>query len=139
MKPVSFATLLNKSVIVPAPFKTHLAVEKHFLANRLHNYISSIFLDAKWYFDTYPDVKAAFGKRGPPGAKEHFVKFGYFEHRMPYFIQIDEPWYCSKHEDVERAVSEQRFPNGQAHFEALGYAEGRLPYPGFTLEVAEPA
>jgi len=139
MKPVSFATLLNNKIVVPAPFKTHFAVEKHFLATCLDDYISAIFVDAKWYLDTYPDVKAAVAKKGPTGAKEHFVKFGYFEHRMPYPIQIDETWYRANYEDVERAVSERRFPSAQVHFDKLGYAEGRLPYAGFELKLEEMA
>lgn len=70
-------------------------------------------------------------------ARTHYLKFGYFENRMPYEIKIHEDWYRANYKDVEQAVAEKKFPSAQDHFDRIGYLEGRLPFAGFSLRAAE--
>jgi hypothetical protein len=119
--------------------KTHYSVEKFFLAECLKDYIEKIYVNEQWYLSTYPDVAAALAKDRSMDARTHYVKFGYFENRMPYEIKIHEDWYRANYKDVEQAVAEKRFPSAQAHFDRVGYLEGRLPFAGFSLRTAESA
>jgi hypothetical protein len=63
------------------------------------------------------------------------VLYGYYEHRMPYAIDVDEEWYLTEYEDIARAVQSRTFTSGQSHFDQLGYREGRIPYPYFRLRL----
>jgi hypothetical protein len=63
---------------------------------------------------------------GPPRLgtpPDHYVRFGFYEHRPPYKVDIDEAWYLRTYPDVKIAVERQRFASGQEHFEADGYRE----------------
>lgn len=133
VQPVSFATLLNTGIFSPSPQKTHYSVDKYFLAERLEPYISNILFDERWYLTTYPDVAVAIARDRDINAHGHYVKFGYFENRVPYEIRIDENWYRTNYRDVEQAVTARKFPSAQDHFIRVGFLEGRLPYPGFEL------
>jgi hypothetical protein len=135
----SFATLVNNKICLPSPLKTHYSVDKFFLAECLREYIQKIYVDKDWYLSTYPDVAAAVARDPTIDAKTHYIKFGYFENRMPYPIKIDESWYRANYKDVEQAVNDRSFPSAQAHFDRVGYLEGRLPFAGFSLRAAEPA
>jgi len=133
LQPISFATLLNNRIFMPSTQKTHYAVDKFFLAECLRGYIGNIYFDETWYLANYLDVAAAITKISEIDAHEHYIRFGFFENRLPYPIRIDEIWYRTNYTDVERAVKDKKFPSAQDHFNHLGYAEGRLPYPGFQL------
>ncbi len=137
MPSVSFATLLNTRILVPSPLKTHYNVDKYFLAECLRGYIEHIYFDENWYLARYPDVANVVAADATLSARDHFVRFGYFENRMPYPIKIDETWYRANYQDVERAILERRYPSAQAHFDRVGYSEGRLPYPGFELRMMD--
>ncbi len=139
MSSASFATLLNNKICIPSALKTHYSVEKFFLAECLKEYIAKIYVDEVWYLSKYPDVAVAVATDSSINARTHFIKWGYFENRMPYAIKIDEEWYRTNYRDVEQAVAERRYPSAQDHFEHVGYLEGRLPFPGFSLRTADSA
>lgn len=139
MASASFSTLLNNKIFIPSPLKTHYTVEKYFLADSLKGYISEIYVDEEWYLARYPDVAAAVAKDKTLGARGHYIKYGYFENRMPYEIKIDDAWYRANYTDVEQAIVEKRYPSAQDHFDRVGYLEGRLPYAGFELRTADGA
>jgi hypothetical protein len=95
--------------------------------------ISRIRLDHDWYIATYPDVAEAISKKIVIDPRDHYQRFGYFEHRMPYPILVREEWYLEQYPDVREAIAQQAFPTGQKHFDVFGYREGRMPYPNFEL------
>ena len=132
-KPVSFASLMIQKLVVRAPGTAHYSVERHFLAHCMESFIETIYLDPKWYLDTYPDVKAALAKQRNGSAQEHYVRYGYFENRMPYRIKVDEAWYLANYADIGPALAKRLCASAQAHFEQVGFAEGRLPHAGFEL------
>ncbi len=136
LQPTSFATLINNRIFMPSTQKTHYAVDKFFLADCLRGYILDIYFDQSWYLSAYPDVAAAITKSGEMSAHDHYIRFGFFENRLPYEIKIDENWYRANYNDVGRAVTNKKFASAQDHFFRLGYVEGRLPYAGFQLRTA---
>jgi hypothetical protein len=136
MKPTSFATLSGNKIIMPSGNNAYFAIEKHFLYACMSSYVDTIHFDEGWYLETYPDIKDAVDKGLFERAKDHYVRFGYFEHRIPYLIEVDDSWYQSTYRDIRQAITERRFESSQAHFIKLGYAEGRLPHANFVLRMA---
>ena len=133
----SYATLLENKVIVPSTSSPYLAIDQHFFFDCFVLIISRIHFDENWYLSKYRDVREAIDKGVVASARHHYSRFGYYEHRLPYKIDIDKIWYLQTYPDVQTAVERKHYTSGQAHFEAAGFREGRLPYPDFKLSLAE--
>lgn len=129
----TFATLINDKVVIPPTDTTHYGVERHFFQNCMADLLSKVHVDETWYLSAHPDVGKALADGVVPDCKTHFIRFGYYEHRMPYRIEVDEKWYLKVYPDIEKAVERRAFTSGQAHFDQFGYREGRLPYANFSL------
>ncbi|MDV6328072.1 hypothetical protein Q5L94_08375 [Idiomarina sp. Sol25] len=78
----------------------------------------SIYFDANWYLETYPDV--AKEKVDPA---EHYLRFGGFEGRNPS-ESFNNEFYRQAHPDVAAEGI-----NPLLHYELYGKDEGRLPKP----------
>ena len=135
----SYASLINRKLVVPSTKKPFVAVDEHFMAQLLMPSLQRIKVDEPWYLSYYPDVGEAITSGVVPGAKAHYCRYGYFEHRMPQRILVDESWYLAEYPDVRDGVVDAKgFESGQDHFERLGYKEGRYPYPDFHLATVLP-
>lgn len=134
LKLASFASLVNQKIVVLSSASDYVAVNTHFLQACLRPLIGRIRVDERWYVETYPDVQQAITKRIVKDARDHYERFGYFEHRLPYPIKVQESWYIEQYPDVKEAIERGAFASGQVHFELNGYREGRIPYPHFELE-----
>jgi hypothetical protein len=130
----SYATLINKKILLPSQKTNYIAAETHFLVVALRSRIEQIFVDEAWYLAKYPDIQSAISSGVVKSAREHYALHGFYEHRLPYAIDVDEAWYLAQYQDIRNAVFEGTFPTGQAHFEKLGYREGRLPFADFHLK-----
>jgi hypothetical protein len=86
----------------------------------------NVIVDEVWYLSQYPDVKANI-----PGqflsARDHFIRFGYQEGRVPIKPKFDEAWYLTTYPDIAEAVRSGRLKSGYDHFIEYGYGEGRKP------------
>jgi len=132
----SFASLLNrKLVVLSANSPDYVAVDRHFFNETLRPMISRIRVDRDWYMAAYPDVAEAVSRKIVTDASDHFRRFGYFEHRMPYQILVREDWYLEQYPDVREAIEQRAFATGQNHFDVFGYREGRMPFPNFELSM----
>ncbi len=129
----TYATLLNKKLILPAQSPAYLEVERDFFARVLADSIAGIFVDEVWYLDNYPDVREGVENGDFKDAADHYRTVGYIEHRMPHEVHVDEPWYLEHYPDVAVAVQKGFFSSGRAHYYQLGYREGRTPYANFGL------
>ncbi len=129
----TFATLVNNKVVVLPKDASHYQVEQYFFQDCMADLLSKVKVDEAWYLSAYPDVGRALADGVVPDCKTHFIRFGYYEHRMPYRIEVDEKWYLKVYPDIEKAVERRSFASGQAHFDQFGYREGRLPYANFSL------
>lgn len=92
-----------------------------------------IKLDEGWYLDAYPDVRDAVERGLVANARHHYVRYGYYEHRLPFSVTVDEAWYLDAYRDVRDAIALGDIKSAQAHFVTRGFREGRLPYPNFRL------
>lgn len=132
----TFATLNNRRLVVTGASDKAVVVERHFLVRLLTPSVARILIDEEFYCAKYPDVAQIIEHGELRSAREHYVKFGYYENRLPYPITVDEPWYLSSYPDVAAAVHREEFSSGQEHFESIGYREGRLPFAKFRLRTA---
>jgi len=133
MPPQSFATLVNRKLLIPSSKTAYLAIEREFLIAILAPALAEIHLDEPWYLAQNPDVRDAIANRAFNSAADHFCRVGFYEHRMPYPIEVDETWYLKSYPDIAAAVTQGAVASGQAHFQADGYREGRFPHPDFAL------
>jgi hypothetical protein len=95
--------------------------------------LPGVEVDEKWYLATYADVAKAVKSGDIQSAREHYIRAGYFENRLPWAIKVNESWYLSAYSDVSAAIKAGAFKNGQQHFERNGFKEGRLPNEGWSL------
>ena len=137
MKGTSYATLLNEKILIPSPRTQYVAVDRNHLVDILKPTLRSIHLDADWYLQNNPDIATAIESGKVASAEDHYVTYGYYEHRMPYEIKLDEDWYLTQYPDVEEAVSRGLFSSATDHFSIAGFKEGRLPYAGFSFQCRE--
>jgi hypothetical protein len=133
----TYAALLERKIIVPSTSQPYLAIDQHFFFDHFAQTLLRIYFDETWYLTRYRDIREAVEKGVVADARHHYVRFGFYEHRLPYKIDIDAAWYLETYPDVKTAVEKRHYTSGQAHFEAAGFREGRLPYPNFTLRIAE--
>ncbi len=103
------------------------------LLELLHALLLRVKVDAAWYLATYPDVAAAVKKGALKSAREHYIRSGYFENRLPAPVKVDEAWYINEYPDVLTAIKSGALSSAQQHFERNGFKEGRLPAPGWSL------
>jgi len=135
MKVASFATLINQKVLIPSPRTQYVAVDKEHLVDFLKPSLRAIYVDHDWYLATNPDIAEAINSGIVANAADHYVTFGYYEHRMPYEINVDEDWYLTQYSDVKEAVARRLFPSARAHYYSVGFREGRLPHANFSLRL----
>ena len=133
LKLPTFASLLNQKIIILSESSDYVAVDKYFFNDCLRPLIDEVQLDEQWYLQKYPDVRQAIAKKIVKDAKEHFTRFGYFEHRLPYHIKVQEDWYLEQYPDIRKAIEQKELKSGQEHFETVGFREGRIPHPNFDL------
>jgi hypothetical protein len=130
----SYATFINLRKVVPSATTGYFAVESHLFYQLMSLFLADVRVDEDWYLAKHPDLKEAIAKGEVTGARDHFLRFGFYEHRMPHEIDVDEDWYQATYPDVAEAVRNNVFASGQEHFETSGYREGRLPFANFALE-----
>lgn len=129
----TFATLVQRRILLPSLKTNYVGVEMHYLAVVMADQLRRIPIDQDWYLRRYPDVLSAIRDGSCADAADHYVRHGYYEHRLPREFRVDEPWYLEQHEDVRRAVRCRDYNSAQQHFDEVGFGEGRLPYANFSL------
>jgi len=133
----SYATLINQKLLMPSTRTQYIAVDRDHLVDFMKPSLRPIHVDSIWYVQAHPDVAEAIRKGIVADAKDHYVTYGYYEHRMPYEIDVEENWYLAQYPDVNAAVASGEIETARHHFYAAGFKEGRLPYAGFTFRLDE--
>lgn len=119
--------MTNKNIEIPtALFK--------FLMSLL---ISSSTFDERWYFETYPDVKAAVSQGDVASALDHYISAGYYEGRSPGPAAVNREFYLENYADVAEGVRDGRIVDISEHFNQNGYFEGRVSVPEHLAELRQ--
>jgi hypothetical protein len=129
----TYATLLNNKLVIPSVSAPYVSVDQHFFFRLMKGVVKNISVDENWYLAKNPDVAEAIKRGAVKSGREHYLCFGYYEHRMPYKIVVVETWYLKSYPDVQAAVAKQVYSDAQTHFEIRGFREGRLPYANFSF------
>ena len=129
----TYAALRNQGLLSHEASDTHFRVERHFFIALMAKRIENLKFDEAWYLAKYPDVRDAVKRGIVRSAREHYVLYGYYEHRMPTAILVNDRWYLEQYPDVAEAMRRGVYKSAQAHFDAAGFREGRMPYPNFKL------
>jgi len=96
------------------------------LKNLLTFFLELVPVDEEWYKETYPDVAEGIAAGTINSAKEHYVRYGYFEGRLPHAPRVDEEWYLSANPDVAEGITSGGLSPNE-HYQGYGYREGRWP------------
>ena len=128
-----YGSLLGRKMVVPSTRTGYIAVDQFLFFELMARRLADIAVDENWYLATYPDIRDAIASGSVGSAAAHYARFGYFEHRMPRFIEVDPVWYLEAHPDVRDAINKKVYVSPQEHYEIAGFREGRLPYAGFEL------
>lgn len=110
-----------------------IEVEEDKLVELMRDLLSLTIVDEAWYLDRYPDVAHAVKSGGFHNGKEHYIRAGYFENRLPRPVTVDEGWYLETYPDVAKAVRNNLQGSASSHFFSIGFLEGRLPYAGWSV------
>ena len=129
----TYATMKNRNIIIPPDASGCFSVEQHFFFDIMETVLNDIQLDEDWYLAKYPDVQNAIEAGRVRSGRHHYARFGFYEHRLPYAIEVSETWYVDAYPDIREAIQKGVYKSGQAHFEMNGFREGRMPYPNFLL------
>jgi hypothetical protein len=103
------------------------------LREALRDLLQSVEVDEKWYLEFHTDVRVAFRQGKVTSARDHYVKSGYFEDRIPRPMKVDADWYLKTYPDVAEGVRNKKCASAQEHFEQNGFKEGRKPFAGWSL------
>lgn len=128
----SMASLKNQGLLIPEG-DTHFRIERNLLVAIMTATLAKIKFDEAWYLSKYPDVKESVKRGNLKSGREHYLLFGYFEHRMPTAIVVNEKWYLDAYKDVADAIRSGIYKSAQAHFDIAGFREGRLPFANFKF------
>lgn len=128
-----FGTLSSLGLVKLSGGEIDISVDRHFFFDIMMLYVKKIEFDEEFYLNTYPDIRRSVESGLVSSARDHYVRFGYYEHRFPHAIRVDEDWYLENYADVRNAIARRDFVSCQDHFAQAGFREGRLPYPNFSL------
>jgi len=108
-------------------------VSRNFLGELMAPMLLRIKFDAGFYRQRYKDLAEAEEKGLIVDLHQHYLRFGFFENRMPCLVEVDGSFYAREYPDVAVAILENRVSSAQAHFETSGFIEGRLPRKGWSF------
>jgi hypothetical protein len=104
-----------------------IAVPRQLLEFLLSRVIRCLPFDEASYLDANPDVRRSISSGEVQSAKEHFCRYGYFEHRIGNTQNVDETWYKATNPDVADAIRTGAVDSACDHYTRWGAAEWRAP------------
>ncbi len=111
--------------------KSPVSMPRQLFRDLLSVALEAVVVDEEWYKEKYPDFYAQLVHGNFESAKDHYIRYGFFEDRIPHPIKIDPEFYTREYPDTRRLAGDVAAL--QEHFESYGFKEGRLPYAGWRL------
>lgn len=134
--PQEFAStfsVIRRTNDIPWPIRDGVKISEDFFLALIRSTADKICVDEEWYKYNYPDIALAIAEGHFQSARQHYVEFGFFEDRLPRFIEVDAEFYLTQYPDVNAGVQAGTISSAQWHFEHYGFREGRLPQSGWRL------
>jgi hypothetical protein len=126
-----FEFVKNKKII--SIVENDAIISRDLLVDLMSPMLRSIKFDPDFYRSRYPDLAKAEAEGIIADLHEHYLRFGFFENRLPCLIEVDGSFYAREYPDVAVAILENRVSSAQSHFEISGFIEGRVPRKGWTF------
>jgi hypothetical protein len=125
--PASFTRLKSHFTAVPTRSALKVSFNRADLASMIRAAVTCVPVDEAFYLAAYKDVAAAIELGRYRSAREHYVKSGYLENRIPYEFDLDADWYVNVYKDIAAAAAANPSFDARQHFHFKGYKEGRWP------------
>jgi hypothetical protein len=125
-RPANLARLESHFTVVPTRSALKVRFNRVDLASMIRAAIACVPVDEAFYLAAYKDVAAAVELGQYRSARDHYVKSGYLENRIPYDLDLDADWYVNVYKDIAAAAANPSF-DARRHFHFKGYKEGRWP------------
>lgn len=122
-----FSRLQRAGRIVWQDGQVAAVVSRAMLVELLRPGLLRIRFDEAFYRRQYPDLAAAEAAGTIAELHAHYLEFGFFEDRLPCFVEVDAAFYGREHPDVAAGILDRTVRSAQWHFEHFGFREGRLP------------
>lgn len=91
--------------------------------------LGDVAVDEVWYKEIYVDVAAAILAGDIESCRNHYLRAGFFEGRLPFKLSVNERWYLNRFPDVAEACRNGSIASAKDHFEHGGHQEGRAGIP----------
>lgn len=124
--------LKNKKII--SIVDESVTLDRGFFLELMEPVLSRIRFDPDFYRNAYEDIRKAEDQGLIRDLHRHFLSFGFFENRLPSFVEVEGGFYAREYPDIAVAIIEGRVASAQKHFETVGYAEGRIPRKGWSFK-----
>jgi hypothetical protein len=129
----AFSHLLREGYAKLNEDSSAVEVKRWLLAGLLRPMLLSVNFDEEYYRKANPDLAEAERSGTIASLHEHYLEFGYFEHRLPCFVEVDITFYAHAYPDMKLDLSESSARLAQNHFERHGFKEGRIPSEGWSF------
>ena len=114
---------------IPSEGTSMVSVDAEGLRWLISTLVDKQCIDESWYQENNPDVAGAIMAKDIASCRDHFIRTGYFEGRLPAPLAYDEAWYLGRYPDVATAVRNGDIPDGKTHYLQSGWREGRAGIP----------
>jgi hypothetical protein len=129
----AFSHLVREGYVKLNEDSSAVEVKRWLLADLLRPMLLSVNFDEEYYRKVNPDLAEAERSGTIASLHEHYLEFGYFEHRLPCFVEVDITFYAHAYPDMKLDLSEPSARLAQNHFEHHGFKEGRIPSEGWSF------
>ena len=102
----AFSHLLREGYAKLNEDSSAVEVKRWLLAGLLRPMLLSVNFDEEYYRKANPDLAEAERSGTIASLHEHYLEFGYFEHRLPCFVEVDITFYAHAYPDMELDLSE---------------------------------
>jgi hypothetical protein len=134
METEAFSSLIAKGYIEGGSDSAFLKVSRVVLIGLFRPLLEQIHFDENYYRKTNPDLAAAELSGQITSLHDHYLEHGYFENRLPCYVEVDVDFYSTTYPDVGEAILAGRVLSPEWHFQTFGFREGRLPQQGWRFE-----
>ena len=125
LKLPTFASLLNQKVVIQSSTSDYIAVDQYFFNECLRPFIHRIQFDEQC---TCKSIRREAGHHaeGSERCEGAFLRFGYFEHRLPYRIEVQEDWYLEQYPDIKKAIKQREFKSARNISRSAGFVKAEF-------------
>ena len=125
--PPPFEAVAARLSITPKHGRLFASFRRDYLLDLISVILRSVPVEADWYFQTYPDAKAAVEAGEYQSASDHYSRSGYFLSYLHKSVTVDSEGYLNRYKQARNSINLGSSISAQDHFDRIGYLEGCRP------------